>query len=85
VKERDFERFLDKKKKIEEELERLENTRVFPTPEINGILSQLGSSALKKPQTLKEILRRPEITYKELGFIDTPSAFFCERRYCFSD
>ncbi|HEX9831200.1 MAG TPA: tRNA uridine-5-carboxymethylaminomethyl(34) synthesis enzyme MnmG, partial [Thermodesulfobacteriota bacterium] len=40
------------------------------------ILRQLGSSQLKKPQTLKEILRRPEISYNELSFIDPPSSAF---------
>jgi tRNA uridine 5-carboxymethylaminomethyl modification enzyme len=34
------------------------------------MLIQLGSSPLKKPQTLGEILRRPEITYRELSAID---------------
>ncbi|HEX3035063.1 MAG TPA: tRNA uridine-5-carboxymethylaminomethyl(34) synthesis enzyme MnmG [Thermodesulfobacteriota bacterium] len=76
VREEDFEKFRDKKKKIVDELERLENTRVFPTPETNEILIRLGSSAIKKPQTLKEILRRPEITYKELSFIDPTSDAF---------
>lgn len=71
VKDRDFQRFLDKKRKIREELERLENTRVFPDPKTNEMLVQLGSSPLKKPHTLKEILRRPEITYRELNFIAT--------------
>ncbi len=69
VKEGDFQRLLDKKRKIREEIERLENTKVFPDPKTNEILVQLGSSPLKKPHTLKEILRRPEITYRELSFI----------------
>lgn len=69
VKDWDFQRFLDKKRKIQEELERLDNTRIFPDPRTNDILAQIGSSPLKKPHTLKEILRRPEITYRELNFI----------------
>ncbi len=73
VGEGDFERFLQKKKRIKEELERLENTKVLPNHRFNEILVRMGSSPLKKPQTLKEILRRPEITYRELGLIDPPS------------
>ncbi len=69
VGDRDFQRFVDKKRRIQEELERLENTRVFPDPKTNEMLVQLGSSPLKKPHTLKEILRRPEITYRELNLI----------------
>ncbi|MGH7792079.1 MAG: tRNA uridine-5-carboxymethylaminomethyl(34) synthesis enzyme MnmG, partial [Thermodesulfobacteriota bacterium] len=73
VKEGDFDRFLDKKRRIREELDRLENTKVLPNSRFNEMLTQLGSSPLKKPQTLKEILRRPEISYNELSFIDPPS------------
>ncbi len=71
VKDQDYERYLSKKTKIQEELERLEHTRVFPDSRINEILTQLGSSPLKKPHTLKELLRRPEITWRELGLIDS--------------
>lgn len=78
VKERDHERFLSKRNTIKDELGRLENTRVFPTPQTNEIFARLGSAPLKKPQTLKEVLRRPEITYKELGFIDPFSASFAD-------
>jgi len=76
VGEGDFKRFLQKKRRVREELERLENTKVLPNPQFNEILIKLGSSPLKKPQTLKEILRRPEITYRELSFIDPPSCAF---------
>jgi tRNA uridine 5-carboxymethylaminomethyl modification enzyme len=74
VKDEDFEKFLDKKKRIEEELERLEHTQVVPNSQINEILAQLGSSPIKKPHTLKELLRRPEFTYRELSFIDPVSS-----------
>jgi tRNA uridine 5-carboxymethylaminomethyl modification enzyme len=70
VREDDFERFLDKRKRIKEELDRLEHTKVLPNAHFNEMLIRLGSSPLKKPQTLAEILRRPEITYRELGAID---------------
>lgn len=71
VKDQDYERYLSKKTKIQEELERLEHAGVFPDSRINEILTQLGSSPLKKPHTLKELLRRPEITWRELGLIDS--------------
>ena len=71
VKDQDYERYLSKKTKIQEELERLEHARVFPDSRINEILTQLGSSPLKKPHSLKELLRRPEITWRELGLIDS--------------
>lgn len=66
-------KFLDKKNSIREELSRLEITKLTPGPQINRVLEELGSSALKKPQSLKEILRRPEISYRDLGSIEQAS------------
>lgn len=68
--EQEYERFLDKKRSIGEELNRLETTKLTPGDEINGKLNGLGTTPLKKPQSLKEILRRPEISYRDLSSID---------------
>lgn len=65
-----FSRFQDKKNSIREELNRLETTKLTPGSEINRVLQELGTSALKKPQSLKEILRRPEISYRDLESIE---------------
>lgn len=62
-------RFLDKKNSIREELNRLETTKLTPGSDINRVLEELGTSPLKKPQSLKEILRRPEISYRDLGYL----------------
>ncbi|MGQ0793654.1 MAG: tRNA uridine-5-carboxymethylaminomethyl(34) synthesis enzyme MnmG [Deltaproteobacteria bacterium] len=70
----DYQKFLDKKRKIEGEMSRLEATRVFPTPKFNEMLTTLGSAPIKKPHTLKEILRRPEFDYRLLALIDADSA-----------
>jgi tRNA uridine 5-carboxymethylaminomethyl modification enzyme len=64
-----YEKFYEKKKTIARELLRLENIKIMPNAGVNEMLSRLGSSPLKKPQSLKEILRRPEITYGELELI----------------
>ena len=64
-----YERIHHKKHKISGELQRLGDTRVMPSPAVNEILSGLGSQPLKKPQSLKEILRRPELSYGDLGLI----------------
>lgn len=68
--EETYEKFYEKKKSIAQELLRLENIKIMPNSGVNEILSRLGSSPLKKPQSLKEILRRPEITYGELELIE---------------
>jgi tRNA uridine 5-carboxymethylaminomethyl modification enzyme len=71
-----YDKFIEKKEKIENELRRLEKTKLFPNDYVNDLLTQIGSSPLKKPHTLKELLRRPEITYGELSFIDPASSDF---------
>ena len=60
-----------RKTALENELSRLENKKVFPNEKTNRILENLGSQRIKKPQSLKEILRRPGFTYEMLSFIDS--------------
>ena len=60
-----------RKTALENELARLENEKVFPNEKTNRILENLGSQRIKKPQSLKEILRRPGFTYEMLSFIDS--------------
>lgn len=66
----DYKRIQNKKESISNELLRLDSKKVMPNVQTNEILKRLGSSPIKKPQTLKEILRRPEITYRSLEFIE---------------
>ena len=73
LKEEDYSRFAKRKKAVAEELFRLENIKVVPNAKVNEILIRLGASPLKKPHSLKELLRRPEITYHDLGFFDLNS------------
>ena len=70
----DYEKYQLKKERIEKEFFRLENTKVVPSRKINEILSNLSSAHMKKPQSLKEILRRPEFSYEKLSFLDPDSS-----------
>ena len=65
-----YEKFLDKKQKIEKEKERLEKTIVRPTEEVNEFLKAQGTAELTTGSTLSELLKRTEITYDSLGQID---------------
>ena len=78
VRNKAYDKFIEKKEKIENELSRLEETKVFPNNQVNDLLTRIGSSPLKKPHTLKELLRRPEITYRELSLIDPLSSNFID-------
>lgn len=64
-----YERFVDKKAKIEKETQRLRTVRIKPSA-INKTLTALGSSAISEDITLDQLLKRPEVSYaviKELA------------------
>ena len=65
-----YERFLEKKQKISDEIKRLENTIVKPTEKVNNFLLKCGTSPLTTGSKLSELLKRAEITYKSLEEID---------------
>ncbi len=56
--------YLAKKKYIEGELERLEQTRHNPGSAIEDLLEKHGSSPPKHPVSALELIRRPEISYR---------------------
>ena len=54
--------FLDKKKKIEDEIIRIQKTRIKPDS-INEKLKELGTSLIDQDITLEQLLKRPEVKY----------------------
>ena len=70
IPEERYQRFLEKKNKIEKEVERLKNTVVRPTKEVNEFLVNSGTAELTTGSKLAELLKRTEITYETLGQID---------------
>ncbi len=64
-----YEKYLQKKKRTEEELVRLAKTSCSPA-EINDLLQVLGSSEISGRVSLAELMKRPEINYKVLEPID---------------
>lgn len=70
LKEEDYAKFAVRKKAVAEELSRLEEIKVVPNSHINDALIKLGASPIKKPHSLKELLRRPEVSYRDLEFFE---------------
>lgn len=64
VGEDDYRQFEEKKKTIETEINWLSKHVIYPNDETQRILREIGSETIKKPVTLKELLRRTEITYE---------------------
>ncbi|WP_211750021.1 tRNA uridine-5-carboxymethylaminomethyl(34) synthesis enzyme MnmG [Paenibacillus sp. Marseille-Q4541] len=57
-----YAKFLTKKEKVEQEIERLRTTRVRPS-EVNELLAGMESAQLQDGITLLTLMRRPELTY----------------------
>ena len=65
-----YERFLNKKKNIEKEIERVKSTIIKPTEEINSFLKEQGTSPITTGIRLSDLLKRPELNYNLLAKID---------------
>ena len=70
ISEERYQRFLSKKENIEKEVNRLKNTIVKPTKEVNEFLEKHGTTPLSTGTKMSELLKRTEITYNDLNAID---------------
>jgi tRNA uridine 5-carboxymethylaminomethyl modification enzyme len=64
-----YDKAINKKKSVEEERERLKNTRVSPA-EINPLLEQWGTTKIDGSISLLELLKRPQVSYEGLAAVD---------------
>ena len=65
-----YKKFLDKKQKIEKEVERLKKLTIKPTKEINDFLERERTNPLTTGIKMAELLKRPEISYEKIKEID---------------
>jgi len=56
-------KYLARKKAIEDEINRIKSMQITGKREVNEILFSLNSSELKKPMSLYELIKRPELNY----------------------
>ena len=65
-----YEKFLEKKRKIEKEIDRVEKTVIKPTETVNEFLEKNNSSKISSGLKLADLLRRTELNYELLKEID---------------
>ncbi len=65
-----YEKFLEKKEAIFKEIERLKDTIIKPSADVNKFLEENGTSALNGGAKLSELLKRTELSYECLAAID---------------
>lgn len=71
VNEERHEKFLKRKKAIEDEIERIKSLQINPKKEVIEFLSSLESAELKKSISLYELIKRPELDYFKLESLDS--------------
>jgi tRNA uridine 5-carboxymethylaminomethyl modification enzyme len=67
-----YNRYLEKKSAIDRETYRLKQAWVKPSSEINAVLADRGSTVLSGETSLEQILKRPEIVYRDIEKIFPP-------------
>lgn len=65
-----FEKFRQEQQLVENELERIRNTTIHATEELNKLLVEKGTSPLTNGIRMIELLKRPQISYEELKPFD---------------
>jgi tRNA uridine 5-carboxymethylaminomethyl modification enzyme len=70
INKEDYRVFEEKRKNIEKTLFRISSTKINPTRENNETLHRWGNAPLKKESSLQELLKRPEIHYRQLFAFD---------------
>ncbi len=89
VDEKTYQDFLIKKDAIERGCVRLDSVRIKPVPPVNDRLSELNSTPLTQAMTMTELLRRPELSLKNLIALaegNAPDFLFSEdERRCINE
>ena len=71
IDEERYRKFNEKKRQIEQELDRLNRTVIGGSQEVQTFLERHGSTALNNGTTLADLIKRPELTYEMLKEIDS--------------
>ncbi|MBR2703871.1 MAG: tRNA uridine-5-carboxymethylaminomethyl(34) synthesis enzyme MnmG [Clostridia bacterium] len=65
-----YNKFLEKKKNVEKEIDRIKKLTIKPTDKVNEFLERYGSSRITAGVKLADLLKRTELNYKALLEID---------------
>ena len=66
-----YEKFVEKRQAIDEELERLKNVYVGTSEKVQAIIAAKESTPLRSGIALSELLKRPELSYNDFKEVDT--------------
>lgn len=70
VSEERYQKMLQKRENIKNEIERLKKVILTPTKEVNDKLLEIGTNTIKTGYSLYDLMKRPEISYESLKIFD---------------
>lgn len=73
-----YDRFTTRRITIENEVQRLKNLQITNKKEVNDFLVSIGSVELKKPISMYELIKRPELDYFSLKELDKDRGYLPE-------
>jgi tRNA uridine 5-carboxymethylaminomethyl modification enzyme len=62
----DHGRLQERIRQIQEGLNHLSSSKIYPVADVNGILAEMGTTPIKNPITLYQLLKRDEVAYDDL-------------------
>lgn len=65
-----YEKYINRRESIKKEVERIKKVQITNSREVNEYIEKLGSSTMKKPISLYELIKRPELDYFKLRELD---------------
>ena len=65
-----YEKLMEKERLTAEEIDRVSKLNISPTDELNLFLEEKGTSPMTTGCKLADLIRRPQINYNDLAFID---------------
>lgn len=66
-----YQKFIERKETLEKETERIKKATVYPSDELNNMLESKGTSPITQGVKFIELLKRPQIDYRDLVKFDT--------------
>ena len=65
-----YDKFIEKRKNVELEIERVKNTTIKPTEEVNKMLEEKGTSKITTGVKLSDLIKRTELSYTDFEQFD---------------
>ncbi|MFD2615265.1 tRNA uridine-5-carboxymethylaminomethyl(34) synthesis enzyme MnmG [Paenibacillus gansuensis] len=76
-----YDRFVDKKERVEAEIKRLAEVKVKPDERVQAILDEAGTAMITQGTDVLSLLRRPEVTYEHVDkLLEEPSGLTDEMK-----